>query len=136
MKRRHFLMLAAVPIAAHAHSSKFGKINIGHSWSLPSNTAETQVMFPLLNSSVTSDSLIAASSPIASSVELRHGEVVAPEFVLDANRPFPMRAKADHIQLLGLTKPLTKGDMFPLTLKFKNAGEIKIIVFVADHHGD
>jgi copper(I)-binding protein len=136
MKRRVFLALMLLPTLAHAHSTKFGNIGIGHSWALPTVTQEAQVMMPLVNNASITDSLISASTPIATSVELRNADDAETEFVLDPHMPFPMRAAANHLQLLGLSKPLTKGDMFPLILKFKTAGEIEIQIRVADKAGE
>ncbi len=136
MKRRIFLALMLLPTMAQAHSSKLGNIAIGHSWSLPSTTAEAQVMMPLLNSGETSDSLIAASSPIATSIELRDADQVETEFVLDPHKPFPMRAAARHLHLLGLKQALIQGALFPLTLKFKTAGEIQIQIHIANKPGE
>jgi periplasmic copper chaperone A len=136
MKRRFFLTLMLLPSLAQAHSFKLGNIAIGHAWALPTLSAETQVMMPLLNLGTTTDSLISASSTVATAVELRSAHKATFEFALDPNKPFPMRAAANHLQLLGLTKPLSKGDMFPLTLKFKNSGEIKITIIVADRPGE
>jgi periplasmic copper chaperone A len=136
MKRRIFLALMLLPTLALAHSSKLGNIAIGHSWALPSTTAEAQVMMPLLNNGEASDSLIAASSPIATSIELRNVDQVETEFVLDPHKPFPMRAAARHLQLLGLNQALVQGAMFPLTLKFKTAGEIEIQIHIADKPGE
>ena len=136
MKRRIFLALMLLPTLAQAHSSKLGNIAIGHSWALPSSTAEAQVMMPLLNNGETPDSLIAASSPIATSVELRDADQVETEFVLEPHKPFPMRAAARHLHLLGLNQALVQGAMFPLTLKFKTAGEIEIQIHIADKPGE
>jgi periplasmic copper chaperone A len=136
MKRRFFLALMLLPGLAQAHSFKLNNIAIGHAWALPTHSAEAQVMMPLLNLGMTTDSLISASSTVAIAVELRSADKSTFEFVLDPNKPFPMRAAANHLQLLGLTKPLSKGDMFPLTLTFKNAGEIKITILVADRPGE
>jgi periplasmic copper chaperone A len=102
MKRRIFLALLLLPSLAQAHSSKLGNIAIGHSWALPSVTTEAQVMMPLINNGESSDSLISASSPVASSIELRN---------------------ADHVET-------------PLTLRFKNAGEIEIQIHIADKPGE
>jgi periplasmic copper chaperone A len=136
MKRRIFLALLLLPAVAQAHSSKLGNISIGHSWALPSTSAEAQVMMPLLNGGETSDSLISATSPVATSIELRNGDLVETEFVIEPHKPFPMRAAARHLHLLGLSEALVQGAMFPLTLKFKNAGEIEIQIHIADKPGD
>ncbi|MCW8860848.1 MAG: copper chaperone PCu(A)C, partial [Rhodospirillales bacterium] len=36
----------------------------------------------------------------------------------------------DHVMFMGLNAPLKEGDTFPLTLVFKNAGEVTINVTV------
>jgi periplasmic copper chaperone A len=132
MKRLLLIALCLLPSLALAHSAKLGFIAIGHSWALPSDVGESSVMMPLYNSGVEADSLIAVQSPVADHVELRHGNLAVGEFFLDAKKPFPMRAVADHIVLIGLKKPLKIGEIFPLTLVFKKAGEIKIEIFVAE----
>lgn len=124
------------PRLAQAHSSKLGNIAIGHSWVLPGTTSEAQVMMPLVNNGGTTDSLISASSPIAKSVELRNAAQVETEFVLEPHKPFPMRAVARHLHLMGLNQALVQGATFPLTLKFKTAGDIEIQVYVADKPGE
>jgi periplasmic copper chaperone A len=131
MKRRIFIALALLPNLAFAHSSKLGNIAIGHSWALPSTNAEVQVMMPILNLGTKEDVLIAATTPIALGVELRGSD-----FVLLPNKPFAMRASASHLKVIGLSKPLVRGDVFSLTLKFKNAGEIEIQIHVSDRPGD
>jgi periplasmic copper chaperone A len=133
MKRRLFITaVGLLPSLALAHSTKIGFIAIGHSWALPSPRGESQVMMPLFNSGAEADSLIAAKSSVADHVELRVGNLPVEEFVLEPKKPFPMRAVADHIALIGLKKPLEIGEVFPLTLVFKKAGEIKIEIFVAE----
>jgi len=136
MKRRIFLTLMLLPSFANAHSTKLGNIAIGHSWALPSRTTEAQVMMPLVNNGESSDSLVSATSPLATSIELRNADQVETEFLLDPHKPFPMRAAAWHLHLLGLNQALVPGAMFPLTLKFKTAGEIEIQIHIADKPGD
>jgi periplasmic copper chaperone A len=136
LKRRHFLAFALLPAVAFAHSSKLGEINIGHSWALPTTSTEAQVMMPLFNGGTSSDRLLSARTAIASSIELRNAGVIVSEFQLDPGKPFPMRAAANHLHLLGLAKPLAKGDQFPLTLTFKTAGEIEIQIHVAEKPGE
>ena len=136
MKRRFFLSMLLWPSLAQAHSSKLGNIAIGHSWALPATTLEAPVMMPLVNNGGTSDSLVSASSPIAKSVELRNAAQVETEFVLEPHKPFPMRALARHLHLMGLNQTLIHGQTFPLTLKFKTSGEIEIQVYVADKPGE
>ncbi len=136
MKRRNFLALLLVPRAVWAHSFKLGAIAIGHAWGLPSDSPETSVMMPLLNTGAEADSLISASSLAAQAVEFRDSDTKLEEFALEPNHPFPMRAVAKHLQLIGLAKPLSTGEKLQLTLNFKIAGQISIDVYIADKAGD
>jgi periplasmic copper chaperone A len=140
MKRRTLLALLLLPAAAQAHSFKQGNIAIGHAWALPSQQTDAQVFMPLVNNGEEPDSLVAARTPAATLVELRpynrYDELPMKEFVLDPHKPFPMRPTARHLRLVGLTKPLVKGDVFPLILDFLNAGEVKIEVHVSDSSGE
>ena len=136
MKRRIFLSLLLLPQVALAHSFKHGAIEIGHAWGLPSARPETSVMFPLFNTGAADDALISAESPFVKSIELRDGDTKDDEFSLEPNHPFPMRAVAKHLQLIGLAKPLVEGDKLQLTLVFKVAGQIVIDVHIADQAGE
>ncbi len=136
MKKWLILLLALCPSLALAHSTKIRDMAIGHSWALPSAEAETDVMLPLLNTGRVDDALVGATSSVAATIELRHGVDVLSQFVVVASKPFPMRGAADHIHLVGLTRPLVKGDSFKLLLKFKLAGEIELDVQVNDRAGE
>lgn len=136
MKRRFFLALLLLPSQVWAHSFKLGSIAIGHAWGLPTAGSETSVMLPLLNSGGANDALIKASSPLAQSIELRAGDLNVEEFILQPNRPFPMRAVANHLQVIGLAKPLAKGEKLNLTLTFKIAGQINLDVHIAETAGE
>jgi periplasmic copper chaperone A len=141
MKRRSFMgLLVGWPLAAEAHSFKVGAINIGHAWALPTTQQDAQVFMPLLNTGKEQDSLIAARTDIASFAELRpynkYDELPMQEFVLHPGKPFPMRPTSKHIRIVGLAKPLVKGDTFKMVLDFLNAGEIEIEVHVQDTPSD
>jgi periplasmic copper chaperone A len=141
MKRRSLILLVAGwPLAAIAHSFKVGAINIGHAWALPTTQQDAQVFMPLLNTGNVQDSLVAARTDIASLMELRPNNKYddAPQraFVLDGGKPFAMRPTSKHLRIVGLAKPLVKGDTFIIVLDFLNAGEIEIEVHVEDKPGD
>ncbi len=141
MKRRSlFLTLMLWPAAAFAHSYKAGSIEIGHAWALPSQQTEGQVFFPMLSAGKEADSLVAARSDMASMIELRqnnrYDDPPLKEMVLAPGKPFPMRPTAFHLRLMGLSKPLVKGDRFRMVLDFLNAGEVEIEVHVQDKPGE
>ena len=140
MKRRTFLLLALMPSMAHAHSYKLGDIAIGHAWGLPSKDGETQIFMPLFNSGSTTERLVSVSCEFAKSAELRiNNEYTTPAeagFMLEPKKPFPMRPTANHIRLMGLTKPLLAGDHISIILKFMTAGETKIEVHIQHRAGE
>jgi periplasmic copper chaperone A len=140
MKRRSFLCLLAIPTLADAHSYKLGNIAIGHAWGLPSRNGETQIFMPLFNSGTEEDSLVGASFAQVKSTELRlnsdYSTPAETSFALLPKKPMPMRPKARHIRLMGLTKPLLAGDIIAVTLKFATAGETKVEVHIQDKAGE
>jgi periplasmic copper chaperone A len=136
MKRRHLLSVFLLPTVAFAHSYLFGAIAVGHAWVMESAGPNTNAMMPMVNNGSVLDSLISAQTEAAERVELRDADNVVASFVLEPHRPLPMRAAAKHLQLIGLRKPLIKGDNISLTLKFAMAGEAKIELHVSDKAGE
>ena len=128
------------PAMASAHSYKLGSIAVGHAWALPSQQTDAQVFMPMLNMGKTADELVAARSDVASLIELRknnrYDDPPENSFVLQQNKPFPMRPTANHLRLIGLTKSLKVGDQIRLVLDFLNAGEIEIVVHVNERAGE
>ena len=136
MNRRILMILGLLPSLAVAHSTKIGTIAIGHSWALPSSGPEAQVMMPLVNSGETADELIGATSSLATRIELQNANTAVALFKVEPKKPFPMRAAAYHLHLFGLIQPIMVGDKFPLTLIFKNAGQMEIQIHVAERAGE
>ena len=140
MNRRALFLLPLLATAARAHSLKVGDIKIGHAWALPTTLSEGQVFFPLFNSGKAPDSLIAARSDSAATIELRannrYDDPPLGSFELAPLKPFAMRPTAHHLRLIGLRKPLMQGDSFILVADFTNAGEVEIVVNVETAPGD
>jgi periplasmic copper chaperone A len=136
MQRRTFLLTIFWPIAAQAHSYKFGDVAVGHAWALPTTLNEGQAFFPLVNNGNAADALVAARSDICALIELRqnnrYDDPPLNEFPLEPGRPFPMRPTARHLRMIGLRHPLAKGDRFKVILDFLNAGEAEIEAHVAE----
>jgi periplasmic copper chaperone A len=134
MKRRIFLGALFAPLAAHAHSTRVGQIAIGHAWALPSQLSDGQVFLPLVNNGDLPDSLVAARSEIAATIELRrnnrYDDPAETEFELLPGKPLPMRPTARHLRLIGLKHSLKKSEVFSLILDFKAAGEVEAQVHV------
>ena len=128
------------PIQAHDHKSatKVGGLIISNIWArVTPQTAKTGAAFFIIkNESKTDDTLVDVSSKIAKKTEIhktsmknnimkmRHvGKIVVP-----AGGVAELKPNSYHIMFMGLHSPIKHGDLFPLTLTFKIAGIIKIMV--------
>jgi copper(I)-binding protein len=49
---------------------------------------------------------------------------------VSADKPVTLAPGGYHIMLMGLKRPLAKGDKFPVTLRFEKAGSIQATVTV------
>jgi periplasmic copper chaperone A len=116
---------------AYAHSYQQKSIQIGHAWSLPTDSSETRAFLPLLNTGMTGDRLVAMSSPVAKSVIYvdRFGTDQS-GLVLPSKMPIALRKGGAHLRLTGLTRALKQGDKIPLTLTFEKAGRITVQLWI------
>jgi periplasmic copper chaperone A len=88
--------------------------------------------------SATADRLVAASSPVAKTVELHtmqmQGDVMqmrqVPAIDIPAGKTVELKPGGLHVMFIGLTQVLNEGATFPLTLRFEKAGEVKVDVKV------
>ena len=108
------------------------------------------------NKANAADRLTGASSDIAAEVQVHEMAVVdgvmqmrqlAGGLPIPAGGSVTLKPGGYHVMLIGLKKPLTPGETFPLTLTFANAGNISVTVPVramgamhdnkgGDHMGD
>ncbi len=132
MNRRHIFALpfALLAAAAQAHSYKLGSLAIGHAWAKPSSDNETEAMMPIANGGTEIDYLIKATSAVCDRVEFRVEKQKFEKLELAVGRPFPMRPKGPHLQMIGLKKALVQGEMVAMTLVFEKAGTIDIELHV------
>jgi copper(I)-binding protein len=143
-RRRLILGLAgslAFPTIARAHSYTHGDIAIGHAWALPSEVSgEGQAFVPMVNNGKAPDELVAARSTVCTQIELRrnnrYDDPPLSSFVLEPDRPLPMRPTARHLRLMGLQGPLLLDQRFAIVLDFLNAGEIEVEFHVEMTPGD
>lgn len=93
------------------------------------------------NQGKSTDKLVAASSPVAKSIEIHtmsmEGNVMKMRQVSDielkpAAKIEMLPGNGYHLMLLGLNRPLKTGDKFPLTLTFEKAGKTEVMVSVVD----
>ena len=94
----------------------------------------------LMNHGAEPDRLISATSPAAKTAEIHTSEVVdgvmkmaeAGPLDIPVHGTLEMKPGGYHIMLVGLVKPLKKGDDIEITLNFEKAGAVVVKVPVGD----
>lgn len=147
MNLRHlsFAALAVLMSAsAVAHDYRAGDIYVDHPYARATVAGQTSggAYLTLENKGSAADTLIAARSPAASSVEI-HTMSMTADNVMRMREVGSLEIKSKekitmqpgngyHIMLIGLKAPLKAGDKLPLTLTFKNAGKLETAIIVED----
>jgi copper(I)-binding protein len=54
------------------------------------------------------------------------------DFEIPARERITLRPGGSHLMLVDITRPLKKGERFPVTLRFERAGELQVEVEVQD----
>jgi len=130
---------AALPCAAPAQG-----IQVTDAWSRPTPPGiDVGVAYFTIRNTGKSDRLLRVSSPVAKSAGLHvsamKNGVMKMEglgaFEVGTAGPVSFEPSGRHVMLVGLKKPLKEGDVFPLTLTFANAGQMKISVRVRGADG-
>jgi copper(I)-binding protein len=134
--------LLALAGVAGAHSHEKGDIQVRHPWSRATAPgAKVAVGYmEIRNTGAQPDRLLAASTPLAQRVEMhvtqRDGEVMrmrqVTDFEIPARERITLRPGGSHLMLVDITRPLKKGERFPVTLRFERAGELQVEVEVQD----
>lgn len=140
MFNRRFLFgaLAGLGLAstARAHGYTAGDLRIIHPWSRAALANLTGAGFMgLRNTGSTPDRLVSARAEIARVVEIhthiRDGDVMRMRPVEGGIEIAPgaevtLAPGGHHLMLIGLKRPMAKGDRVPLTLVFERAGEVEV----------
>lgn len=131
-----FCLILGMPALA----ADTGTIQIADSWARESPPTVTNgaAYMTLTNTGPETDRLLGGSGDVAESIELHthimEGNVAKMRQVetiqVDVGKPTLLQPGGFHIMLIGLKKPLTAGQTFPLTLHFEKAGDIPIQVTV------
>ncbi len=137
------LALIGLPLLASGHGYRLGDIRIVHPWAMP--TAPSIVAgasgvgyLVLKNGGHKPDKLLSASTELAEKVELHaYGKVSdtptmhqVDAFEIPAGGEVRLEPGGPHLMLMGIKKPLTEGQHFPLALQFERAGKITVDTFV------
>jgi copper(I)-binding protein len=122
-----------------SHSSMTG-VKIENAWAraTPGMAKNGGAYLTVVNAGKSRDRLVAATADIAKRVEvhthindngiMRMRQVDGID--LPAGGTIQMKPGGYHVMLIGLHKPLKKGERFPVTLVFEKAGEVKTSVEV------
>jgi copper(I)-binding protein len=133
-----WLMLCIAALPAWASSFRVGDIIVSDPWSRPSPPSSSvgSVYLTLRNVGRNPDRLIGVRTPRAASAGIhetvrRNGMVemnTLSEVALPPGSSVEVKPGGLHIMLIGLTRPLTAGAEFPLTLVFAGAGPLVVTV--------
>lgn len=140
MHRLLFTLLVSLASTAFAQSAtSVGTLTFTNPWARASAGGQTSgaAYVSIANAGAT-DRIVSASAPVANVIELHthtvEGGVMRMRQVdaidVTGGTTTQLRPGGLHIMLIGLKAPLKDGDVFPLTLKFEKAGEIKLDVQV------
>ncbi|WP_342623429.1 copper chaperone PCu(A)C [Pseudomonas alkylphenolica] len=142
---KNALLLAALLLPATfatAHEYSKGDLHIAHPWSqeLPPNAPNVAAYFVVHNNGIAADTLLSVDSPISDDAQLHEHvhkdglmkmqQVQSVEVAPGKDLVFAPGAY--HVMLMQPKDRslLTDGKRFPLTLHFKNAGDITVEVAV------
>ena len=124
---------------AFAHDYKVGALTIDHPYARPTSAVQPigGGYLKVVNTGA-ADRLLAASSPVATSVEMHsmamQGDVMRMRELtaidLPAGKTVELKPGGLHLMLIGLKAPLVAGQSFALKLKFEKAGAITVDVKV------
>ncbi|HEX5163110.1 MAG TPA: copper chaperone PCu(A)C [Steroidobacteraceae bacterium] len=138
MRRRLAALLGAAVLVLPAMAGDYtlGNLTISHPWSRA--TAPGMPMgvayLAITNRGKAADALVAASTPAAAQVEIHQTTLSdgmarmrpVQEVVIAPGSTVKIEPGGIHLMLVGLKQPLSPLDTVPLTLRFRDAGEITI----------
>lgn len=140
-----FSMLLMVPTSAKGHDTNADHtLEISDVWARKTRrTTSAAVYLKVHNGTETVESITDVSSPIANMATLHLSQEVDGVMRMDMQDSVPVPVGATvafepgglHIMLMGLSKPLAEGDVFPVTLSFEQAGDITVYVDVTGLSG-
>ena len=131
-----------------AHEQKLGALILHHAWSraTPAGAKTGAAYVKIENTGDTPDQLLSVASDIAAKTEVHQMTMendmmkMGPAGVIDIppHGVVELKPHGLHIMMMGLKKPLTEGDTFPVTLTFAKAGKVdlQIVVGKVDDMGE
>lgn len=125
--------------APHSPAARAGDIAVETPWTRAAGANANGAGFMALrNTGTLPDRLVSAASPAARVVELhthiRDGDVMRMRPVADIPVPPGQTVRLQpgglHVMLIGLARPLERGQQIPVTLRFERGGEVTVMLDV------
>lgn len=132
------LLAAAIPTFAQAADGSI-TVKDPYARATPSGAMTGAVYMTIDNKANAEDRLIAGASDVAAKIQIHEMSVVngvmqmrevPGGLAVPADGSVTLKPGGYHVMLIGLKKPLTAGETFPLTLTFAKAGNIPVTVKV------
>ena len=144
MKNCVGMLLVCLSFVSHAHEFRVGALRIQHPYapaSLSGQSTGAVYFKSIKNEGSLPDELIGARSSVCEWIEIHEvttsADVMKMRTINQVNLPVGFatsfkhgQTAGRHLMLMGLKKPLKEGDRFPLWLRFKQAGEKEVFVWV------
>jgi copper(I)-binding protein len=121
-------------------------IAVSNAWvqAMPPSQTTTAVYMTLTNNSKTEAVLTSVSANIASAVEIHQMNdmngmmhmAMLPNLKIPAQGKVSLQPGGFHIMLIGLKKPVNKGDIVPITLYFQDGSSEAVSAQVKDQQED
>ncbi|MEM8645648.1 MAG: copper chaperone PCu(A)C [Pseudomonadota bacterium] len=142
--------LASISVSALAEDYKVGQVMIKDTWArVTLQSRPAAAYMKIHNMGETADKIVAVSSPIAERVELHTHSMddgvmrmrKVEEIALPPKGHTELKPGGLHLMIFGLKREIKKGEMLPLQLTLKEAGEVEIMAKVgakaagSDHSG-
>lgn len=137
------LFLISTPSWGHETASDHA-LEISDVWTRKTRrTTSAAVYMKVHNATEAPDTITAVSSPIANMATLHLSQEVdgimqmnmQDSITVPVGETVSFEPGGLHIMLMGLSKPLAEGDVFPVTLSFEKAGDVTVYVDVTGLSG-
>jgi len=131
------MIAAAFPAFAQGTGSSTMAVEQPWARATPAGAKTGAVYMTLDNKSGTADRPTGVSSDVADKLQIHEMKVengvmkmreIAGGLSIPASGSVVLKPGSYHVMLIGLKKPLTVGEKFPLTLTFEKAGNISVTV--------
>lgn len=128
-------LLASASTAALAHDYKAGALRIDHPWARPAASGNSAAYMTIVNNGGKADRLLGVQSAAAGKAEIhetvRDGDIMRMRPLPDGLELPPggtveLKPGGAHIMMLGIASELKEGSVAPMTLRFRDAGEVHV----------